>query len=131
MVSTPEGCTNNSLMTPNPYLSTKNPCAIKKLYKFTLTLDVKRNTFVSEFGAAKAKHKAIRKNNLLWSDIIKRRSHTKINQIFREALYDWILHHPQVVLSPMKTFVFMSLLMETPKQINAKVVIASFCTRTS
>ena len=37
MVSTSEGCKNNSPMTPNPYVSTKNPSAIKSLRQFTET----------------------------------------------------------------------------------------------
>ena len=67
MVSTPEGCTNNSLMTPNPYVSTKNTSARKSLRQFLDILDVKHNTDVCRLGAAKAKHKAIKTGNLLWS----------------------------------------------------------------
>ena len=37
LVSTHEGCTDNSPMTPNPYVSTKNPSARKSLRKFTET----------------------------------------------------------------------------------------------
>ena len=32
MVSTPEGCTDDSQMTPNPYVFTKNASARKSLY---------------------------------------------------------------------------------------------------
>ena len=55
MVSSPEGCNNNSTMTPNTPVSNKNPSARKSLHQFSDTLDVKHNTDVSRFGAAKAK----------------------------------------------------------------------------
>ena len=53
-------------MTPNPYVSTKNPSAIKSLRQFTETLDVKHNTTVRSFGAAKEKCKAIKRGNVFW-----------------------------------------------------------------
>ena len=99
MVSTPEGSTDNSLMTPNPSVSNKNPSAIKSLHQFSETLDVKHKTAVRRLGAAKAKCKAIKTGNVLWSNITKRRGHKKINQEVREDLYHWIIHHPQVVKS--------------------------------
>ena len=52
MVSTPEGFTDNSKMTPNPYVSKKNPSAIKSLRQFSETLDVKHKTAVCGLGAA-------------------------------------------------------------------------------
>ena len=33
----------------------------------------------------------------MWSKFAKHRGHTKINQNFRESLYNWIIRHPQVV----------------------------------
>ena len=59
LVSTPEGCTNNIPMKPNPYVSTKNTSAIKPLRKFTWIFNVKHMTDVSRFGATKENHKAI------------------------------------------------------------------------
>ena len=76
MVSKPEGCTNNIPTTPNPYLLTKNPSVRKLLPQFTETLNVKHNTAVQRFGEAKAKRKAIKTCNVLWSNIEKRRGHT-------------------------------------------------------
>ena len=61
LVSTPEGCTNNSPITPNPYISTNNPSAGKSLSQFTETLYVKHKTAVWRFGAAEAKHNSIKK----------------------------------------------------------------------
>ena len=60
MVSTPKVCTNNIPMTPNPYVSTKNPSAIKSLHKFTDTFDFKHNTSVSRFSEPNAKRKSIK-----------------------------------------------------------------------
>ena len=61
MVSKTEGCTNKIPMKPNPSVSTKNSSESKSLRQFTDTLDVKHNTAVRRFGAAKAKRKAIKK----------------------------------------------------------------------
>ena len=61
LVSTPEGCTDNILMTPKPYMYTKNTSARKPLRQFTETLDVKHKTYVLRFGASKAKRKATKK----------------------------------------------------------------------
>ena len=80
LVSKTEGCTKKIPMAPNPYESTQNPGSIKPLLQFTETLDVKHNTDVRGFFAAKAKRKAIKKLNVLWSNIVKCRGHTKINQ---------------------------------------------------
>ena len=87
-------------MTPNPYMSTKNPSARKPLRQFSETLNAKNNTAVCRLCAAKTKLRAIRKINMLWSNIAKRRGHTKINQKLRKSLYNWILHHRQVMQSP-------------------------------
>ena len=77
MVSTPERCTNNSPITPNPSVPTKKPSARKPLRQFTDTLDDKHKTSVHGFGAVKANHKAIKKGNVVWSNNAMRRGHTK------------------------------------------------------
>ena len=66
MVSTPEGCTNNSTITLNPAMFTKSPIARKPLRQFSETLDVKHKTDVCKLGAAKVKHKSIKIGNVLW-----------------------------------------------------------------
>ena len=86
------------MMTTNPSVYTKNPSAIKSLRQFTETLDVKHKTAVRRFVASKENYKAIKRGFLLWSKISKRRGNTKINKKVREALYHWIINHPQVVL---------------------------------
>ena len=53
-------------MTPNPYVSTKNPSAIKSLLQFIETLDVKHKTAVCRFGADKANQNATKTGNMLW-----------------------------------------------------------------
>ena len=62
-------------------------------------MDVKHKTAVRRLGSAKENCKATKKGNALWSNIAKRRGHTKIRNVFREALYHWILHHLQVMKS--------------------------------
>ena len=96
MVSIPEECNDNSPMTPKKIESTKNPSA-RIVRQFSDTLDVKHNTAVSRLCTAKEKYKVIRTGDVLWTNISKHRGHTKINQKVREAVYNWILHHPQIV----------------------------------
>ena len=59
LVSKPEGCNNNNLMTPNLSRSTKNPSAIKSLIQFSETLDVKHKTVVHGLGAHKERLKVL------------------------------------------------------------------------
>ena len=66
MISTPEVCTDNSMMTPNPYMFTKNHSVRKFLHQFSKILDAKNKTAVHRIGAAKAKRKAIRTYDVLW-----------------------------------------------------------------
>ena len=58
MVSTPEGCTNNSPMVPKPYVYIKKSSERKPLRQFTETLDLKHKASVCGFSAANAKYKA-------------------------------------------------------------------------
>ena len=104
MVLTPEGFTSNIPTTPNPYVSTKKPSAIKSLHQFTESLDVKHKTVVCRFGAAKEKREAIKKSNVLWKNIAKLCVNTKINQKVRESPYRFILNHPQVVQYPISNY---------------------------
>ena len=53
MVSTTEVCTNSSMMTTNPSVSTKNHSTRKSLRKFPEALNVKHNTTVCSFGPSK------------------------------------------------------------------------------
>ena len=97
MVSTHEICTYNIMMKLNPSVSTKITSSIKPLHKFLETLYVKHNTAVHRLGESKAKRKETKTDKMLWSNIANHCGYTKINQKFRKSLYNWILHHPQVV----------------------------------
>ena len=59
-----------------------------------------KKTAVLRIGDAKTKSKAIQKGGTLWYRIHKRRGHTKIIKIVKNALYNWVLHYPQVVQYP-------------------------------
>ena len=104
MVSTPEVCTNKSSITTNPFVSTKDPSEKKPLHQLSETLDVKHKTAVCRLGTSKEKHKATKTGNVLWSNIEKRHGHTKTNQKYRESLYNWNLHHLQVVQYAIKNY---------------------------
>ena len=53
MVSTPEGFTNNSPISPMTPTQVKKPSASKSLCLFTNILDVKKKTAICRVGAAK------------------------------------------------------------------------------
>ena len=76
----------------------KNPGARKSLSQFLELLDVKKAVRI--LGAPKTERKAIRKGSDLWSSIRNQRGNTKINSCLKQALYSWVLHHLQVVHSP-------------------------------
>ena len=52
MVSTPEGFTDNSPIPPIQYVTVKNPSAIKPLFQFLYTLEVKTKTAVRRVCAS-------------------------------------------------------------------------------
>ena len=131
MVSTPEGGTDNITIFPSQSVTVKIPSARKSLHQFLEALDVKHINSVHRLGAVKSKYRVIIAGNTMWPIIYKRRGRTIINQSVKEALYKWILHHPHVVQSTIKIIVFAYRLMVTQKTISAKVVIASFCKRTT
>ena len=83
MFSTPEGCTDNSHITPNQYQSTKNLSVIKLLRQFPETLDVKQKTAACRLGTDKSNPEAEKTGNALCSNISNHHVHTKINQKFR------------------------------------------------
>ena len=91
MVSTPEGFTDNSLRYPMIPTLVKKAIVIKSLCLFTNILYLKNKTAIHRVGDAKSKRKAI---------ISKRKGNSKINNQIKKYLYNWIMHHPQVVQSP-------------------------------
>ena len=87
MVSTPEGLTENSPISPRTSTTDKKPSAKKSLCMFTNVLDVKKNTY-RQFGAAKSKRKAIKFGNIPWSLRQKRKGHLKISEQIKKSLYN-------------------------------------------
>ena len=77
MVSTPEGYTKNSPMTPNPYVYTEILRSRKTLLQLSDTSDVKHKTAICGLSASMENSKELRTGNLLWSNIEKGRGHTK------------------------------------------------------
>ena len=76
----------------------KKPSAQKLLCMFTNVSDVKKTAY-RQVGADKSKRKAIKLENTPWSLKQNRKWHTKINEQIKKLLYNWIMHHPQVVRS--------------------------------
>ena len=100
MVSTPEGFTNNSPrypMTPTPV---KKPSARKSLCLFTNILDVKKKNATCQVRASKSKRKEIKSGTTPWALELKRKGNSIFNDQIKKSLYNWIMHHPQVVQSP-------------------------------
>ena len=69
---------------------------------FTHVLDVNKKTANRWVGAAKYKRKAIKYENITLSLKQKQKSHSKIIEEIRKSLYNWIIHYPQVVQSPIE-----------------------------
>ena len=99
MISTPEGFSENIIMSSGPSVSIKQPKYIKSLCQFATTLDFKPKTAVHRLCADKSKHKAIIAGKHLWSKIPKRKGRTKIYDRAKSALYHWIIFHPQIFQS--------------------------------
>ena len=66
---------------------------------FTNILEVKKTAYC-QVGAAKYKRKAIKFGNTRWALKQKRKGNSKINEQIKKSLYNWIMHHPQVVQLP-------------------------------
>ena len=78
MVSTPEGLTNDSPISPMTSTLVKKPYAQKSLCLFTNILDVKK-TATCKVGAAKYERKAIKYINTPWELKQKRKGNSKID----------------------------------------------------
>ena len=87
-------------MSPGPYVTVKNHSMINHSVNFLKYWMQNKKTAVLRIGAAKTKSKAIQKRGTLWYRIHNRRGHTKIIKIVKNALYNWVLHYPQVVQYP-------------------------------
>ena len=51
-------------------------------------------------GAAKSKRKTIKFGNIPWELKQKRNGNSEIYEQIKKSLYNWIMHHPQFVQSP-------------------------------
>ena len=67
MVSTPEGCTDYSPISPMTSTPVKKPSARKSLCLFTNILDVKKKTATLQVGASKSKRKYIKYVTTPWA----------------------------------------------------------------
>ena len=97
MVSTPEGFTNYSPIYPMTSSVLKKPSARKSLCLFTNIIYVKNKTDTRQVGASKSKREAIKYGNTPW--VLKQniKDNSRINDQINKSLYNWIIHHPQVV----------------------------------
>ena len=86
-------------MSPSQYMAVKKSSARKSLPQCLDTLEFKPNTYVHKVCDTKSKCKAIRAGIMLWSSIPNRRGYSKIDQQVKKALYNYIIKHPQVVVS--------------------------------
>ena len=100
MVSTPEGLTDNNPISSMTQTPVEKPSARKSLCLYTRILDVKKKTATHRFGSTKNKWKAIKYGTKPWTLNKKRKWDSKINDQINKSLYNWIMHHPQVVQSP-------------------------------
>ena len=100
LLSTPEGFTDNSPNMNMPSTPVKKPSASKSLCLFTNILDVKPKTAKRHFVAEKSRRKYMKVGNSLWTNKIKRKGHSKINEQIKHSLYAWITRHHQFFQSP-------------------------------
>ena len=66
---------------------------------FTNIFLVKKTSY-RRVGAAKSKRKAIKFGNKPWALKPKRKGNSKIDEQIKKSIYNCIMHHPQVVQSP-------------------------------
>ena len=104
MVSNPEVLINNITMTVEAPGINKKLTSIKLLHKCSGLFYVKQKNAVIRLGDANKNTKAIRKVNLLWSNIENRKGSTKINSCFFLDLYYFILNCSHVVQSPIVNY---------------------------
>ena len=84
--------------------SVKKPSARKSLCIFTNLLDVKPKTAKRRIVDAKSKLRATTVGTSHWTNKIKRKGHSKINEQIKRNMYAWITFHPQVVQSPISNY---------------------------
>ena len=100
LISNPEGVIYNSPNVHMPSSPVKKPSASKSQCLFTNILDVKPKTAKHRFVAEKSRRKDMKVGNSLWTNKIKRKGHSKINEQIKHSLYAWITRLHQFFLSP-------------------------------
>ena len=60
---------------------------------------MKNKTAIRQFGSAKSRHNEIKAGTIPWALKPKRKINSKIKNQINKFLYNWIMHHPQVVQS--------------------------------
>ena len=70
------------------------------MFLFTIILDTKKKNATRRVGATKSKRKTIRFGTAPWALKQKQKGNSKIDDQIKEYLYNWIMHHPQVLQSP-------------------------------
>ena len=78
----------------------KKPSARKSLCIFTNILDVKKKTATRRVRDAKSERKAIKSGTTPCTLKPKLKGNSKINYWIKKSFYNCIIHHPQVVQSP-------------------------------
>ena len=100
MVYTPEGFTDNSPRYPMIPAPVKKPSAIKSLCLFTNIFYMKNKTAIHWVGSAKPNRTAIKSLTMMWALKPKQKVNSEINNQIKKSLYNCIMHHPQVLQSP-------------------------------
>ena len=59
-----------------------------------------KKTDTRRVGDVKSKRKSVNYGNTPWALKQKRKGNSKIYEQIKKSLYNWIMHHPQVVQSP-------------------------------
>ena len=57
-----------------------------------------------QVGAAKSERKSIKYGNTPWELKQSRKGSSKISEELKKSLYNWIIHHPQVVQSQIANY---------------------------
>ena len=93
MVSTTDGFTKDSTISPMKSTPVKKTSSRKPLCLFTNILYVTNKTDTSKVGADKSKCKAIKYETTTWILKPKRKGNSKIYDQINKSLYYWIMHH--------------------------------------
>ena len=100
MVYTPEGFTYKSPISPMTSSPFNKPGAIISLCMFTNVLYMNKKIACRRVGSSKYNCKSIKFVNTLWALKQKLKGRSKFSKEIKKSLYNWIMHYPQVLQSP-------------------------------